>query len=114
MSKQSHHTPGPWDYEPYGDHVSFSSPKHKDDYFMRVEFDKCVDQRIWDGVGDPPEDIANLRLIASAPELLESLEEMVSEYANIANSGDAGFWDPEKNEKVIKARAAIAKVKGTP
>ncbi len=52
------------------------------------------------------------RLIAAAPDLLEALQRFVSEYVELVESGDAGFWDAEKEEKVIKARAAIAKAEG--
>jgi hypothetical protein len=36
----------------------------------------------------------------------------LSEYVALVNSGDAGNWDAEEEDKVIKARAAIAKAKG--
>lgn len=49
------------------------------------------------------------RLIAAAPDLLQALEAMTALYVDLANSGDAGFWDPEKNEEVIKSRAAMLK-----
>ena len=55
---------------------------------------------------------ANARLIASAPALLEALEAMTETYTRLVNSGDAGNWDPETEDSVIKARAAIAAAKG--
>ena len=55
---------------------------------------------------------ANAHLIAAAPMLLEALEQFLSEHIDLVESGDCGFWDPEKEEKVIKARAAIAIAKG--
>ena len=54
----------------------------------------------------------NARLIAAAPDLLEALKLFVSEYVELVESGDAGFWDAESEEKVKKARAAIAKAEG--
>lgn len=42
-------------------------------------------------------------------ELELALVGMVNLYCKLANSGDAGFWDPEKVYEVIVARAAIAK-----
>lgn len=52
---------------------------------------------------------ANMHLISSAPDLLEALKLFVSEYVELVESGDAGFWDAEAEAKVIKARAAILK-----
>jgi hypothetical protein len=68
------HTPGPWDYDYYDDHIALSSPKHPDDYFARVEFSPCVDTSPWDGDSPMTEDVANTKLIAAAPELLAALE----------------------------------------
>jgi hypothetical protein len=55
---------------------------------------------------------ANARLIAAAPELYDALDLFVAEYVELVESGDAGFWDAEKEAKVIKARAALAKARG--
>lgn len=55
---------------------------------------------------------ANARLIAAAPDMFEALKTFVAEYVDLVESGDAGFWDPEKETKVIAARAAIAKAEG--
>lgn len=40
--------------------------------------------------------------------LREALTEMVKGYCDLVDSGDAGFWDPEKDDEVIKSRAALA------
>ncbi|EPK6162415.1 hypothetical protein KY207_001441 [Providencia stuartii] len=54
---------------------------------------------------------ANAHLIAAAPELLESLRELVS--AMVRYEIDAGESAPVKHEKMMnKARAAIAKALG--
>ena len=37
----------------------------------------------------------------------EALEKMLNHYTSLANSGDAGFWDPETEPEVIQARAAL-------
>ena len=66
------HTSGDWDYDYYGEHVSFFSPQHQDDYFMRIEFGACVDTSPWEGEGDPTEEIATVRLIAASPSLLDA------------------------------------------
>lgn len=47
-----------------------------------------------------------------AAELLEALEAMADYYVQLVNTGDAGQWDPEEDDVVIKSRAAIAKAKG--
>ena len=49
---------------------------------------------------------------AAAPDMYEALKTFVAEYVDFVESGDAGFWDPEKEAKVIAARAAIAKAEG--
>jgi hypothetical protein len=51
-------------------------------------------------------------LFAAAPELYEALALFVAEYVELVESGDAGFWDAEKESKVIIARAALAKARG--
>lgn len=51
-------------------------------------------------------------LAAVNAELLEALEAFVAKYVQIADSGDCGFWNPEEEDFVIAARAAIAKAKG--
>jgi hypothetical protein len=53
-----------------------------------------------------------LPLPAPYKELLEALEETLQQYVSLAESGDAGNWDPHKEAFVIKAKAAIAKAKG--
>lgn len=40
--------------------------------------------------------------------LREALSVMVKGYCDLVDSGDAGFWDPEKDDEVIKSRAALA------
>lgn len=45
-------------------------------------------------------------------DLLEALRTFVTEYVELVESGDAGFWNAEDEPKVIKARAAIAKAEG--
>jgi hypothetical protein len=40
--------------------------------------------------------------------MVKALEAMVERYVGLANSGDCGFWDPETEEEVIAARAALA------
>lgn len=49
------------------------------------------------------------RVKAENVELVEALRAMTDHYAELINSGDAGFWNPEDEQPVIKARALIAK-----
>lgn len=58
--------------------------------------------------------LAKTRVRDAAPYLLAALQETVTWIVELANSGDAGFWDPEKMPEVIQARAAIAKATGAP
>ncbi len=46
----------------------------------------------------PAADVAGFR---------EALVGMVETYTSLINSGDAGHWDPEKDEPVIAARSAL-------
>ncbi len=67
MFKQSNHTPGPWDFEAepgYGVYVG-----NDDGNVAEV---LCDQVRITDPIA-----IANARLIAAAPDLLEALEALV-------------------------------------
>lgn len=48
-----------------------------------------------------------VRAVNSHEALVKALETFVEEYTDLVNSGDAGFWDPEKEPKVIAARAAL-------
>jgi hypothetical protein len=52
-------------------------------------------------------------LIAASPDLFAALETFVAEYVELVESGDAGYWDAEAEPKVIAARAALAKARGT-
>jgi hypothetical protein len=55
---------------------------------------------------------ANADLIAASPDLYAALETFVTDYVDLVESGDAGFWDAETEPKVIAARAALAKARG--
>lgn len=41
-------------------------------------------------------------------ECLNALNELLNLYVSLANSGDAGFWNPEKELEVINARRCLA------
>jgi hypothetical protein len=48
-------------------------------------------------------------LVTKNAALVKALNSIVEQYCDLANSGDAGFWDPEKVPQVIAARAALAR-----
>ena len=44
--------------------------------------------------------------------MAEALEDMLTMYTDLINSGDCGNWNPEHDEEVIIARAALAMYNG--
>ena len=105
-SEKNEHTPGPWDYDPTGDDkricVGIGLVDGPNGYDVaEVYSDDC----------DPDEALANARLIAAAPDLLEALEGLLV-FAEDAETkalvGDEGcLWPCEE------ARTAIAKARGS-
>jgi hypothetical protein len=53
----------------------------------------------------------NVGPISAALDLLETLEHLLARHVELISSGDCGFWDADKDEAVIPARAALAKAK---
>lgn len=49
-----------------------------------------------------------VRAVNSHAELIAALNAMTERYVTLAGSGDCGFWDPETEQEVIDARAALA------
>lgn len=49
---------------------------------------------------------------ARIAELETALTETLNEYVRLADSGDCGFWNPEEEDHVIAARAALESSKG--
>lgn len=47
-------------------------------------------------------------IAARAPALAEALDKLLDRYTSLVNCGDCGVWDPEKEDEVIAARAALA------
>jgi hypothetical protein len=88
------HTPGPWTT----DVVRFTN------YTLRIikaGTDWIAHVHTQSTESDIPRDVSNAHLIAAAPELLDALEGYISDCTN------------DECERCIKARAAIAKVRGT-
>lgn len=70
--------------------------------YVEADFAKCLEQE-----RDEAREAAAL-----VPELVAALEAMADYYVQLVNTGDAGQWDPEGDDVVIKSRAALAKAKG--
>ncbi len=49
----------------------------------------------------------NIQLAARVAELEKALNELLDRYTGMVNSGDCGNWNPETEDCVIKARAAM-------
>ncbi|MEM8183988.1 hypothetical protein Q4R69_19910 [Morganella morganii subsp. sibonii] len=56
--------------------------------------------------------MANARLIAAAPDLLDALIGLLDSYKTLVDSGDAGFWKLEDTTEGRAARQAINKALG--
>lgn len=102
-------TPGPWRM----DHDGSNWMVVTDDYPEMVD--------VWGFNGMPAvEVVANARLIAAAPELLEALSaivERIDYYASLKDEGKPNIEDwayTYSSTDMIEARAAIAKARGTP
>ncbi|MEH1303694.1 hypothetical protein V7I42_22255 [Raoultella ornithinolytica] len=93
MSKEFCGTPGPW--------VNNNGGVFTEDYAVgdEVFFDHICDCEVINGESH------NAQLISAAPEMLESLQEMVGSLGVMVK-------DPENCHEIIKARAAIAKALG--
>ena len=99
----SKHTPGPWRaYEDYPDTIEFSTESHADYGGMRVTVDG-INYRTGLEVG-PAEHMANMRLIAAAPDLLAMLTE--------AHEIIDAIGQPDTAEVAARMRDVIAKAKG--
>jgi hypothetical protein len=100
------HTRGPWDFDNYTDHVSYFSDGYsrKDDYAFRVEFPDDMPE---------PEAQANARLIAAAPDLLESAEKALSALQGNFDKYDNCEWHAADNrDAYIALRDAVSMAKG--
>lgn len=97
------HTPGPWTSstpEGFEGFVYIDGQETKSG-FVAVVYNTRDEERL-----------ANVRLLKTAPELLEALKGLLEHYVSLVESGDAGFWNPEKEAEVKASRSAIAKAIG--
>ncbi len=105
----TNHTPGEWSVGNAG--KTIYGPRQDPGEGLRLPVIICSTQKC-SGVINSNERRANAQLIAAAPELLASLRVMLHRYLELVNSGDAGNWNPEGDDCVIAARAAILKAIG--
>jgi len=105
MSDKVTHTPGPWVLDGHNMSSILKCTVPKGDpkaCHLTGDYDiiaRCFSDN-WRN---------DARLIAAAPDMFEALAGLLEHYLSLVNSGDAGFWDPEKEAQVIAARAALAK-----
>ena len=95
------HTPGPW--------VVCESGLSTTPSYLVIEDVPGRLRPICAAEYEHPSAEANAYLIAAAPSLLSALQLCMSWIIELAESGDAGFWDAEDMPVVMAARMAIAK-----
>lgn len=98
------HTPGPWKWWTSNSYRRLTAEGKQDGGVLSAvsksgHADVCVSE-------------ADAQLIAAAPDLLAALLVMTRAYVDLVNTGDAGRWNPEGDQEVREARAAIAKATG--
>jgi len=105
------HTPGPWTV---GGIASVKGTDSSDIYIQDRRM-ACVAHVIYNEPGgdDPAECMADARLIASAPDLLDALKYLAGEEYS-ANHDEFYASKDHENCKVCKIRALIAKAEGGP
>jgi hypothetical protein len=92
------HTPGPWDVVA----LNVNAPGDYKPVYVELSKDYRILISRTGNTGDACR-------IAAAPDLEAALSALLNMYVGMANSGDCGNWDPEEEQEVIAARAAIAK-----
>ncbi len=100
------HTPGPWILETVQTSVGWCHKIGPFPWKNGKENHACVYDDYASGHNGTPELIANARLIAASPELLEALEASLDYIERLTYGGTDGL------ALIDKARAAIAKAKG--
>lgn len=108
------HTPGPWKLETVRTQVGIchkvgpfpTGVPHRPETYACIYVDGVVKAE------HAPQQLANARVMAAAPNLLTALKMFVDRYTGLVNSGDCGNWNPEDEDHVVIARAAIAKAEG--
>lgn len=76
--------------------------------YSKEEIKKMVAE--WDFNGNAL-DVFN-QLLSDNEEMEKALIVIFERYLSLANSGDAGFWDPEDEDEVKLARTTLQKLRG--
>ena len=111
------HTPGPWRVVPYDagdvDHwAGMPSVVAPDECDCAIVHWDGFAQRHWRSARGDAEILANARLIASAPALLEALKELLSGHDNLYVAHFGPGSDPQNDIAAKAARAAIRQAEG--
>jgi len=106
----TNHTPGPWE-ACYSKTNEFGGGNIRSDHHIdgTGALLLVAGPMFHDYTVDREEELANLHLAASAPELLQALENLVASIENVDFSSHAGVYD---QIPWAQAEAAIAKAKG--
>ena len=96
------HTPKPWEVFDHSIGIGVST-------VAGADIAHCAG---FDSRRSREEEVANAYLIASAPDLLETLKALYDAYKQLADSGDAGYWSLEGTDIGKQTLAAIAKATG--
>jgi hypothetical protein len=104
----SNHTPGPW-YTAYSETNQFGGGNIRSNYHADGPGALLFSAEVMfhDYTVDREEELANLHLAASAPELLAALEDIVEDIRD-----DESFSSIEDHALLVRAKEAIAKAKG--
>jgi hypothetical protein len=103
----SAHTPGPW--QVYLDTQVTTAPKHHGMHgLLHTRIVDCNRTSQWSGNGPRDEDMANARLIAAAPDLLNALQQVLQAAPEIAINLLPGVQD-DWDQLTGVVRAALAK-----
>jgi hypothetical protein len=99
------HSPTPWTAYEYGSPVGTG--------YIRGPNDERV---FSNGNGMTIADVRFLvRAVNSHDALVAALDQFLDKYCEMVGSGDCGFWNPEEDDFVIQARAALRLARsGTP
>ena len=101
------HTPGPWELDELSLRGNSYTAISGEDW---IELATVV-TRMKSSDEYSPEGLANARLIAAAPELLEALQYLMSQTIEMDEKYGVALSEGE-HEAALLARAAIAKAKG--
>ncbi|NHC53082.1 hypothetical protein [Pseudomonas sp. AU8050] len=103
---ETKHTPGPWTLQGEPESIRIEGPRNRNSRSHLVLVERVGGRRYGADFSDLSELVANAKLIAAAPDLLEALIKLHESLESLNESGDAGQMVADDVET---ARAAIAK-----